>query len=135
MRAAQERHAIKDVLLEPCQPEIDHRRDAERKQLRNDQPPKQRDESRDAETRRQNGEHVLSPNESSIEKCQSRQRHKKQDTTRARSAAARWKAKAQVCFPPRLLSKSGARERRDYEVAPAGSGCFVGAEGLPGSAS
>ena len=34
--AAQEGHAIEDMLLEPFQPEINHRSDVERKQLRND---------------------------------------------------------------------------------------------------
>ena len=36
MSAAQEGHAIEDMLLEPFQPEIDHRSDVEGEQLRND---------------------------------------------------------------------------------------------------
>ena len=36
VRAAQERHAIEDMFLEPFQPEINHRRDVEGEQLRND---------------------------------------------------------------------------------------------------
>ena len=36
--AAEERNAVEHVFLEPFQPEINHRRDVERDQLRNDQP-------------------------------------------------------------------------------------------------